>query len=131
MKMKAYIVTEGYYSDYHIVGTALDYDIAEAILKYKCRDHGRIEEYDICEDRTLVTNTKDYVKYWRIIFETDGTFKDAKLKWWVPEPYLPYVKFYANQHEVCVCDNDLERAKKIAIDARNMELAKVYGINIS
>lgn len=129
--MKAYVVTDGYYSDYHIVGTALDYDIALAILKMKCNNHGRIEEYDICEDKSLIDATKDYVKNWKITFDRDGVFKDAELECWTLEPSKPRVIFYLRSHVVYVCDNDLERAKKTAIDARSMELSRQFGINIS
>lgn len=129
--MKAYVITQGNYSDYRIVGVALDYDIACAILKMKCSDHGRIEEYDIYEDKTLIDATKDYVKNWKIIFGADGVFKDAVLERWTLEPSKPRVVLYNSNHVVYVCDNDLERAKKTAIDARSMALARQFGLNIS
>lgn len=47
-RMKVYVITQGCYSDYHIVGVALDKEKAERIKSFFDRDYysAEIEEYD-------------------------------------------------------------------------------------
>lgn len=44
--MKVYVITQGVYSDYHIVGVALDKEKAERIASFFDSDSTNIEEYD-------------------------------------------------------------------------------------
>ena len=52
--MKVYVITQGEYSDYHIVGVTLDKEVAEKCVKVHSRErwsNPRIEVYDTDEFR--------------------------------------------------------------------------------
>lgn len=112
--MKIYVVTQGEYSDYGIVGVAIDRKQAEYIsmVRSTYSEPCDIEEYDT-ED---IKVDKDFAPNWLVEFDNDE----------IKRVYHPFtgrkpfkVKEYnenLKQYGVIVKAKDEEHAKKIAID---------------
>lgn len=73
--MKAYVITEGDYSDYHIVGVTMDKNVAKTYCDLHTDKHKffvpRIEEYDT--DILSYASNPEY-KCYRVV-ATNGVFK--------------------------------------------------------
>lgn len=109
--MKIYVVTQGEYSDYHIVGVALDRNQAGliAMAHNTYADSCYIEEYDTDEIKV----NKDFTPNWLIKF--DGEEIKKVYPFTGKKPYK--VKEYGmNQCSVIVKAKDEDHATKIAID---------------
>ena len=76
--MTVYVVTAGYYSDYHIIGVTLDEEKAELLRKCcessGCGDGVEIEEYDTDE---FLFIQPDKIPY-KIIFNRSGDIDRIK-----------------------------------------------------
>lgn len=112
--MKIYVVTQGEYSAYGIVGVAIDKKQAELIatLYSTYNDPCYVEEYDTEEIKV----DKDFAPNWFVEFDNDEIKR-------VCHPFTgrkPFkVKEYnenLKQYGVIVKAKDEEHAKKIAID---------------
>ena len=108
-KMKVYVITQGAYSDYHIIGVALDKEKAERIASFFDSDSTEIEEYDterwdISDGRCLYTIRIDNG---RISIIDNDEFYDTN----VVRAYPSW-----NVYEVSVMARDKEHAMKIASD---------------
>lgn len=128
---KIYVVTQGSYSDYHIVAVTTNRDLAEKISAKFSNDWGEcnIEEYGDAEvmlkpawyiyfDKTgIVCNTS----------ECDSDYAYSK----IGEIYenKGYGMYYRNYHiYVIVSADDLESAIKIAAEKRAQYLAEKLGL---
>lgn len=120
--MKVYVVTQGRYSDYHIIGVTLDKKLAEKAAEFNMK-YGRY------------SNTEAYIEEWETddfhssaltcVFEVDfdenGNIIDCEENHWADEEFT-------RASMVIVRAKDEEHAKKIAIDRRAMYLAAKEGI---
>ena len=109
--MKVYVVTQGEYSDYGIVGVAIDKKQAEyiAMVHNTYNEPCYIEEYDTEEIKV----DKDFEPNWIVRFDTDEIKKVYPFTG--KKPYK--VKEYGmNQCSVIVKAKDEDHAIKIAID---------------
>lgn len=131
--MTVYVITSGDYSDYCIVDVTLDRDIAEALLKI--HPGSEIEEYEAVDDKKVIADTKDYIKSWDVIFKKDGSYTifDTGYAEKHFEPIIIESPYYAGglRLQVSVCNNDREKAIKIAQDARAKYLAKEFGLSLN
>lgn len=132
--MKVYVVTEGEYSDYHIEMVTLDKKIAQAKAdlinqdEYAC---AYVEEYDLVDDKSIITEAADVVDVFFVSFDTGGVLSrisqhKGKKK---PTEIIDCYKFAdMSWVKVRVCENDKDKAIKIARDKRAEYLAEKYGI---
>lgn len=118
--MKVYVVTEGDYSDYHIVGVTTDRETAEAYCKISKGDwyEPRVEEYDTKAFADIRT-----AKPYRVIMEKDGTMTteagDGFSYESAVEHHVSHIRMWGdnpNYYEVVVLAEDEQHARKIAAD---------------
>jgi hypothetical protein len=119
---KAYVVTSGEYSDYHVVGVYLDKDKADARAEsinkhlYYCGGAG-VEEYE-CDSDDL----RGGLAHARVEIGTDGN--NAKCDWslgYEDGVFCQLAEWPRGQKTVLVCDviaKDEEHAIKIANERR-------------
>ena len=124
--MKVYVITEGSYSDYHIVGVTLDRDKAERAAKLVegvC-SYPEIEEWETDE----VDLIKDGSAYDVILF-SNRTVEVRKCSWVNLGGINKVTKaWYGNAYRVTViAENDLI-ARKIGFDLIAMEKAREEGL---
>lgn len=128
--MKAYVITAGRYSDYHIVNITLDKEIAESLVRLD--SDRRIEEYEMTEDKSVIEEVKRFTDMYKIVFTENGDIYDITSEC-IPEakpPRLVDLGYGPDPITVSVCCNDREKAIKIATDERSMYLAKKYRISL-
>ena len=125
--MKVYVVTEGDYSDYHIVGVCTSKESAERIRQLASSDYheAQIEEYEA--DSFNIEPTYNY--YEVIIFKYGDIHVDTHE--YIYDPYI--VRDYRNakcatKYSVNVFARDEEHAKKIAFDCIAKYKAEEEGI---
>lgn len=109
--MKVYVVTQGEYSNYGIVGVAIDKKQAEYIVMIHntYNEPCYIEEYDTEEIKV----DKDFEPNWIVRFDTDEI--NAIYPFTGRKPFK--VKEHdGNQYDVIVKAKDEDHATKIAID---------------
>jgi len=145
--MTLYVVTQGEYSDYHIVGIYSDRETAEKIRKYKSvhDDMCEIEEYEL--NPNLPKDVDEVKEYWRVSYNKPDFFDRSKLissegiRWHVwtefymkqdNKPDIEY-KFSKDYRwgEVYVLKSiakDADHAIKIAQDIRAKVIAEQEGI---
>lgn len=112
---KIFVVTEGEYDDYHILGVTTDRAVAERIVEL--HDDGYytpdIEEYD--------DTTADEKPAWWVELWDDGRFQARKQN----SPYRPenYREIYTriNDHVICIVPGEteeeaIEEAKKRRVE---------------
>lgn len=128
---KIYVVTQGSYSDYHVVAVTMDHDIAEKIVAKFSNSWGecRIEEYG---DAEAILKPA-----WYIYFDKDGNVCDTvecdsdygySRIGEVCEKKNNYY-FGRNYHiYVVVSADDLDSAVKIAAEKRAQYLARKLGL---
>lgn len=118
--MKVYVVTEGDYSDYHIVGVTTDRETAEAYCKISKGDwyEPKVEEYDTKAFADIRT-----VKPYRVIMEKDGTTTTEEEDGLSYETAVEHQVFHIKRwdrgweyYEVVVLAEDEQHARKIAAD---------------
>ena len=118
--MKVYVVTEGDYSDYHIVGVTTDRETAEAYCKISTGDwyEPKVEEYDTKAFADIRT-----AKPYRVIMEEDGTTtteeEDGFSYESAVEHQVQHIRRWAGKpsyYEVVVLAEDEQHARKIAAD---------------
>ena len=127
---KIYVVTQGSYSDYHIVAVTLDKDIAEKIKAKFSNGWGdcEIEEYGDAEVMLKPA--------WCIYFDKDGNVCDtdecdsAYSYSRIGEVYEKTSLYYGGNYHiyVVVSADDLESAIKIAAEKRAKYLAEKLGL---
>lgn len=126
--MKIYVITSGYYSDYHIDAVTDDKDKAEFLkLKFSDEyDEANIEEYDT--DKYQVEGVPNQL-HWKVI-----VFKKSKP---IIRPMLSgEVKFlvYNDNHELCeavVIAKTKEQALKIVRDKYAQYLSEKLDLEMS
>lgn len=118
--MKVYVVTEGDYSDYHIVGVTTDRETAKAYCKISAGDwyEPKVEEYDTKAFADIRT-----AKPYRVIMEEDGTTtteeEDGFSYETAVEHQVQHIRRWAGKpsyYEVVVLAEDEQHARKIAAD---------------
>lgn len=119
--MKIYVVTQGTYSDYHIITATLDRTVAEAIAK---RFSAEVEEY---EDAELLLKPR-----WDVRFFKDGPVEVGEhpfLDYYTGSRCIVYVRLGKLVLEVeNVAADDKESAIKIAAEKRAAYLAEKNGL---
>ena len=145
--MTLYVVTQGEYSDYHIVGIYSDRETAEKIRKYKSvhDDMCEIEEYEL--NPNLPKDVDEVKEYWRVRYSKPDHFAPTKLissegiRWQVwmefymeqdnkPDVYYEFAKDY-RWGEVYILKSiakDRDHAIKIAQDIRAKVIAEREGL---
>lgn len=123
--MKIYVVTKGYYSDYHIITATTDEEVAKKIAKNFNEGYDKTN-IEIFEDSELYVNP-----FWEITFDSDGDVLDMTKT--TNEYYLDNI----NQVEpsgdgktmyICVSAENAEHAIKIASEKRAEYEAMKAGI---
>lgn len=111
--MKIYVVTQGEYSCYGIVGVAIDKKQAEYIsmVRSTYTDPCDIEEYDTEEIKV----DKDFAPNWLVEFDNDEIKRVYPFTGRKPFKVKEYNE-NLKQYGVIVKAKDEEHAKKIAID---------------
>ena len=115
--MKVYVIAQGEYATYHIIGVTLDREVAEKCVKVHEAEYDppRIEEYD----------TNQFPQYtrkaWRVIFNP-YEIKEITLT-----AYLFFLE-YSNADEQYVLADTEAHALKIAQDRRAKLLAEKAGL---
>lgn len=111
--MKIYVVTQGEYSDYGIVGVAIDKKQAEYIsmVHSTYSEPCDIEEYDTEEIKV----DKDFAPNWLVEFDNDEIKRVYPFTGRKPFKVKEYNE-NLKQYSVIVKAKDEEHAKKIAID---------------
>lgn len=124
--MKVYVVTKGYYSDYHIITATTDEALAKKIAKKFSAnitdpdDAAQVEVFENAEIKLL--------PYWEIDFYPNGEEKRVVYKepasWDNGEVYVRP----DGSCRVALYASDVEAAIKIAAEKRAMELAQKNGL---
>lgn len=118
--MKVYVVTEGDYSDYHIVGVTTDLETAKAYCEVSTDRwyEPKIEEYDTKAFADIRT-----VKPYRATMEEDGTMtveeEDRSSYEGAVEHQVYHMRRWggvSTYYEVLVLAEDEQHARKIAAD---------------
>ena len=126
MDEKIYVITAGYYSDYHIISATTDYEKAVALKeKFTTRwDEARIEEYADADFKLQ--------KIWKIHFSPSGNVWDVDYcgsAWQFENIDLNNVtSTLEGRLRVDVVADDEETAVKIAAEKRAQYLAEKMGL---
>ena len=127
--MKVYVITQGYYSDYHICAVTLDKQEAERLRKVydETGDRANVEEFDT-EDPNAKLGLDGRVRY-RVLFYHDGR-TSVGMSYEPPEMFMPRVElnYWRNCDVVHLYAPDSEAAVKIASEKRAMALAERAGL---
>ena len=131
--MKIYVITKGYYSDYHICAVATDPDKAKRLAQlYTDKwDDARVEEYDTDNVMCLLEGRLPFSVHfsggvvWHVSDDKEYLYNfEPGVIERTEYPHLP-----SNVCEIVrVYAPDEETAKKIAIDKRAQYLAEKAGI---
>lgn len=117
--MKIYVVTDGMYSDYHIITATTDLSVAEGIAK---KFNADIEEYE---------NAEVMLKpLWLIRFDKNGAVcecREEKHDWFYEEAGLCKFDVYGQVYTHIVADT-VERAIKAGAERRAKFLAERNGL---
>lgn len=110
---KVYVLTQGSYSDYQIVGVALDPEKAEQlrVIKSTFSDPCYIEEFDTEE----IEVAKDFEPFWFVPFDVDNVKEDDIFSFTGNAPYKTE-EWGHEQYNVIVKAKDKDHAIKVAID---------------
>jgi len=114
--MKIYVVTEGSYSDYHIVGVSDDMETARKIAEYRGAEVETYDTNDFTDDRLL------WVYTWRTWYDDYGEKQEREsLECRMPDEVDREVnKIYQSgdksRYKVVVKAKDRDHALKIARD---------------
>ena len=126
-----YVLTDGTYSDYHIVCVTEDYEIADAYSKL----HGyNIEEFEPVTDKSIIRKYEESIIVWKFFFNIKGEIKYFAEYGRSEERKQPFIEIKEYPIDdsrgmyVLVFENDIEKAKKIAIDARAKYLSEMFGL---
>lgn len=122
---KLYAVTEGRYSDYHIVALSSDKEKAEELAKwYNLREHTNAEVEEFEDSVSVPTES---INSYSVVFDCKGRIIQTN-KCWVDYGLQKYV--YCNPRgflEVSVLAENVEAAEKIASERRAQWLAEHTG----
>lgn len=131
MSTEVYIVTEGEYSDYHIVDVFLDKEKAEFFARFHT-DDGKVETYYTGDDEYIVK--VETITFYEICLNNDGTVKKCEMETYdcIPgeDDFLecfPRTVLSDGFYGTIIADSE-EQAIKIAQDKRAQWLAEKYGI---
>ena len=122
--MKIYVVTKGYYSDYHIITATTDEELAYRIKeKFSGDDYYDEAKVEIFEDAEIFMKSCYFIR-----FDKGGnviTFEEEKSEhcYEQDEGEDAQGNFYIS----IIADNK-ERAIKIGAERRTMYLARKYGL---
>jgi len=124
---KIYIVTEGDYSDYRIVGVFSSKERADAVLASYSNNSGVVEEYDL--DSIKVCDKVN--KYW-FYFDLNGKLEDESIAQSSLSDICEGMKNNVFRSikgvGVEVFESDRDKAFKIACDLRAEYLAELHGV---
>ena len=127
---KIYVVTQGNYSDYHIVAVTLDKEIAEKIAAKFSNDWGEcdVEEYGDAELMLKPAWTIRFDKAGNVC-DTDECDSDYSYHR-IGEVYENKSIYYGGNYHISatVAADDLESAIKIAAEKRAKYLAEKLGL---
>ena len=125
--MKAYIITKGEYSDYHICAVTLDKDKAEQLKKLFTNDwHDTyVEEFEIDEHFPI-----DYPYFIVEKYSDRIEVKEIQTGDYACEYDYGVVRHYDSRglYSVCVKAKDKDHAKKIALDKIAQYKAEKLGL---
>lgn len=123
--MKIYVVTDGEYSDYHIITATTDKNIAEAVVK-KFADDWHAPKIEIYEDAELCLKPCFFVR-----FNKDGSVHEIFNESEDQYSYGRIGKCYFDQLKrvlIYVASDSVEGAIKIAAEHRAKFLAETEGL---
>ena len=124
VNMKIYVVTKGYYSDYHIITATTDEELAYRIKeKFSGDDYYDEAKVEIFEDAEIFMKSCYFIR-----FDKGGnviTFEEEKNEYYYEQDEGEDAK--GNFYISIIADNK-ERAIKIAAERRSMYLAQKYGL---
>lgn len=126
---KVYVITEGEYSDYRIVGVTLDRKAAERYCKNVKRasvgweDVPRIEEYEL---DAFGDGSQWHRIYWCYINKEDGRIDEDREGSYrsTQEPDDPHESPYNARHIIAESTKSQAHARKLAVEARQAWLRK-------
>jgi hypothetical protein len=127
--MKIYVVTKGYYSDYHIITATLSKQRAENIAKiYTDRyDTAEVEEFDEMSDETIDRMMEELELRYVFNIQQDGTVSAVEVVYEKKNAKIMDTSRYDRIH-FSIPAKDKEHAIKIAIDLRYKYYAEKYGL---
>ena len=122
--MKIYVVTKGYYSDYHIITATTDEELAYRIKeKFSGDDYYDEAKVEIFEDAEIFMKSCYFIR-----FDKGGnviTFEEEKNEYYYEQDEGEDAK--GNFYISIIADNK-EIAIKIGAERRAMYLARKYGL---
>lgn len=124
--MKIYVLTDGYYSDYHIIGCTDKKDVADRLCMYLGCD---VEEYDTDKFNNEWAIWKYSLREWKDDY--GGDHREEEIMIMVEgENSLPVgtVWYLPNGYAVLVKADDEEHARKIGQDLIAQCKARLEGI---
>lgn len=119
--MKVYVVTQGRYSSYRIVGISLDRELAERAAEFRMKQ-GWHDQVQVDEWETDEFNKQAFTCLYEVWFSSDNgsIILCEEQPWLDQEVTTKFVVYVFAENE--------EQAKKIAIDRRAMYIAEKEGI---
>lgn len=134
--MKVYVITKGYYSDFHICAVTLDEQEANRLEKIytDSRDDARVEEYDTDDHQPLLCGRLPYVvtfyadhydrRTGRYITGNTGVYRYIGSS----EDFDPHVCLTDGKDTVYLYAEDSEAAVKIAAEKRAQAKSEKEGL---
>ena len=127
--MKIYVITQGDYSDYHIITATLSKQRAENLAKiYSDKyDEAMVEEFEELSDEAIERKMKELEQRFIFGIKADGTVGEVRAVY--EKKTAPYMlKDYGNNLEFSIPAKDKEHAIKIARDMRFKYIAEKFGL---
>lgn len=122
--MRVYLLTKGCYSDYHVEACTLDKDIAEAYARFHCCD---IETQELVEDKSVIDAAKGLYKRFCFYFRRNGALSEVVVDY-VRERSEATIDDTYSLLKILVCNEDKDKALKIARDKRAQYFSEKYGL---
>ena len=124
VNMKIYVVTKGYYSDYHIITATTDEELAYRIKeKFSSGDYYGEAKVEIFEDAEIFLKQCYFIK-----FDKGGNVIRIEEE----ESEYSYEQYESEDTKgnfyISIIADNKERAIKIGAERRAMYLAKKYGL---
>lgn len=123
VNMKIYVVTKGYYSDYHIITATTDEELAYRIKEKFSGDYYGEAKVEIFEDAEIFMKSCYFIK-----FDKGGNVIRIEEE----ESEYSYEQYESEDTKgnfyISIIADNKERAIKIAAERRSMYLAQKYGL---
>ena len=125
--MTVYVITEGEYSDYHIIAVSLDKEKAKIIADAfsNTYDKANVEEYE--------TDTFELIKEGNKIYEViydANEYRVRETMWLDNDEKLNTVQKFKDVYQVKILTKDVDHAFKIGVDLINEYKAREQGIAV-